>query len=106
MDMPESVKAYFDAERRNDPDALVAAFATGAVVRDEGAAHEGIAAIRRWWVAAKEKTHHVTAPIEMSGGADTVSICALVSGDFPNSPATLDFAFTIEQGKIVALEIG
>lgn len=106
MDMPESVKAYFDAERRNDPDALAAAFAAGAVVRDEGAVHEGIPAIRSWWVAAKEKTHHITAPIEMSRGGDKVSVCALVSGDFPNSPATLDFAFTIEQGKIVELEIG
>ncbi|MPT22203.1 MAG: nuclear transport factor 2 family protein [Starkeya sp.] len=106
MDMPESVQAYFDAERRNDPDALVAAFAAGAVVRDEGTVHEGLPAIRRWWVAAKEKTHHVTAPLEMSGSGDTVSVCALVSGDFPNSPATLDFAFTIAQGKIVALEIG
>ncbi|QIB33161.1 nuclear transport factor 2 family protein [Ancylobacter pratisalsi] len=106
MDMPESVKAYFDAERRNDPDALVAAFAAGAAVRDEGAVHEGIPAIRSWWVAAKKKTHHVTAPIEMSGSGDKVSVCALVSGDFPNSPVTLDFAFTLEQGKIVELEIG
>lgn len=106
MDMPESVKAYFDAERRNDPDALAAAFAAGAVVRDEGGVHQGIPAIRRWWVAAKEKTHHVTAPIELAGSGDTVSVCALVSGDFPNSPATLDFAFRIVQGKIVELEIG
>lgn len=106
MDMPESVKAYFDAEHRNDPEALVAAFAARAVVRDESAVHEGIPAIRSWWVAAKEKTHHVTTPIEMSGGGDKVSVSARVSGDFPNSPATLDFAFTIEQGKIVELEIG
>ncbi|MDQ0349639.1 hypothetical protein J2S76_004090 [Ancylobacter vacuolatus] len=48
----------------------------------------------------------MTAPIELAGSGDKVSVCALVSGDFPNSPATLDFAFTIEQGKIVELEIG
>lgn len=106
MDMPEIVKAYFDAERRNDVDALAAVFATDAVVKDEGAVHVGTGAIRRWWLAAKEKTHHVTAPIDMAGSGDKVSVCALVTGDFPNSPATLDFAFTLEHGKIVALEIG
>lgn len=106
MDMPESVKAYFDAERRNDADALAAVFSTNAIVKDEGAVHVGPRAIRRWWVAAKEKTHHVTAPIDLTGSGEKVSVCALVTGDFPNSPATLDFAFTIKQGKIVELEIG
>ncbi|MDQ0512118.1 hypothetical protein QOZ99_003020 [Angulomicrobium amanitiforme] len=104
--MPKIVKAYFDAEHRNDPDALAGVFSTEAIVKDEGAVHRGPRAIRDWWVAAKERTHHVTAPIELAGSDDKVSVRARVSGDFPNSPVTLEFAFTIEQGKIVELEIG
>lgn len=106
MDMPEPVKAYFDADRRNDADALAAVFSADAVVKDEGAVHQGVGAIRSWWTAAKEKTPHVTAPIELAGGGDKVRVRAVVSGDFPNSPATLDFAFTLRQGKIVELAIG
>ncbi|GLK71749.1 nuclear transport factor 2 family protein [Ancylobacter dichloromethanicus] len=106
MNMPEIVKAYFDADIRNDADALVATFAAEGVVKDEGALHQGRRAIRDWWLAAKEKAHHVTTPVELTGSGDKVSVRALVSGDFSNSPATLDFAFTIEQGRIVGLEIG
>ena len=106
MDMPETVKAYFDAERRNNADALTALFSTDAIVKDEGAVHRGPSAIRDWWVAAKEKTHHVTAPLDLGGSGDHISVCALVSGDFPNSPATLDFVFTLQDGKIVELDIG
>ncbi|MFD2030991.1 nuclear transport factor 2 family protein [Ancylobacter dichloromethanicus] len=61
MNMPEIVKAYFDADIRNDADALVATFAAEGVVKDEGALHQGRRAIRDWWLAAKEKgppRHH------------------------------------------------
>lgn len=105
MDMPDIVTAYFEADRRNDPDALVAAFAADAVVEDEGARHEGGRAIRSWWVAAKDEFHHVAEPIESTAAGDQVSVRARVSGDFPNSPATLDFSFTVKDGRIAALEI-
>lgn len=106
MEMPEPVKAYFDAERRNDADAVAALFSTDAIVKDEGATHRGASAIRNWWGAAKEKTQHVTAPLDLAARGEQISVCALVSGDFPNSPVTLDFAFTLQDGKIAELEIG
>ena len=105
MDMPDIVKAYFDADRRNDPDALVAVFSADAVVEDEGARHEGVSAIRSWWAAAKEKSHYVTEPIEATGKDDKIKVRAKVSGDFPNSPVTLRFSFTVNNDKITALEI-
>lgn len=105
MDMPDIVKAYFDADRRNDPDALAAVFSADAVVEDEGARHEGVGAIRDWWVTAKERFHHVAEPIETRGTGDEVSVRATVTGQFPNSPVTLEFSFTIKNDKVVALEI-
>jgi len=105
MDMPDIVRAYFDADRHNDTDALAAAFSADAVVDDEGARHEGVRAIRSWWMAAKDKYHHVAEPIETTGASDQVSVRAELSGEFPNSPATLDFSFTLKDGKIIALEI-
>lgn len=105
MDMPDAVKAYFDADRANDPRALTEAFSADAVVEDEGARHVGISAIRIWWAIAKEKFHHLAEPIETTTNGDNVSVRATVSGQFPNSPVTLEFSFTIKHGKIVALRI-
>ncbi|WP_230533978.1 nuclear transport factor 2 family protein [Microvirga roseola] len=105
MDMPDIVRAYFEADRRNDSDALAAAFSADAVVEDEGVRHEGVSAICTWWVAAKDKYHHVAEPIKTTGACDRVSVRAKVSGELPNSPATLDFFFTVKDDKIAALEI-
>jgi hypothetical protein len=105
MEMPDVVKAYFDAERLADPDALSAVFAADAVVRDEGVRHEGVPAIRSWWLAAKAKYQHVASPIEMAGTGDVISVCAIVTGKFPNSPAALNFLFTLQNRNIVELEI-
>lgn len=105
MDMPNSVKAYFDADRGNDPNVLGNVFSADAVVEDEGARHEGISAIRAWWVAAKEKFSHVAEPIETTAMGDTVSVRAKVTGQFPNSPVTLEFSFITKDDKIVALRI-
>jgi len=106
MHIPSVVKAYFEADRGENADALAQVFSGEAVVEDEGARHEGVDAICAWWLAAKRKYHHVAEPIESSGAGNEISVLAKVSGQFPNSPATLEFLFTVEQGEIVALRIG
>lgn len=105
MELPSAVNAYFEADRGGDADALGRAFSADAVVRDEGAAHEGIEAIRAWWRAAKDKYHHVAEPVGMTGTGNEVSVRARVSGRFPGSPATLDFVFTLADDGIVGLDI-
>ncbi|MBL27285.1 MAG: ketosteroid isomerase [Rhodospirillaceae bacterium] len=105
MEMPKVISAYFEADRRNDADALVALFSADAVVEDERACHQGVHEIRKWWVSAKEQTHHVNEPIETTAADDRIRVRAKVSGDFPNSPVVLEFFFTIKSNKIVALEI-
>jgi SnoaL-like protein len=106
MHIPSVVKAYFDADQGGDADALAQVFSGEAVVEDEGARYEGRDAIRAWWLAAKRKYRHVAEPIDSSGAGNKISVRAKVSGQFPNSPATLEFLFTVNNGEIVALRIG
>ena len=106
MNLPAPVEKYFAADQRQDGDAVMSAFTTDAVARDEGAEHQGAAAIRAWWLAAKQKYHHVAEPLEMTDTDGSVAVRARVSGRFPNSPATLTFSFTLAGDLIVGLEIG
>ena len=105
MDMPGTVKRFFHADSRNDADALSQAFAPDAVVEDEGARHHGVAAIRGWWVAAKTAAQYVVEPLESVVEADTASVRAKVSGQFPGSPVMLTYAFTVTDDRIARLEI-
>ncbi|HEV7367648.1 nuclear transport factor 2 family protein [Arenibaculum sp.] len=105
MELPSAVNAYFEADRGDDAEALGRAFRADAAVRDEGAVHQGVEAIRAWWLAAKRKYRHVAEPIGVTGTGEKVSVRARVSGRFPGSPATLDFVFTLADGGIVGLDI-
>ena len=105
MTLPSPILAYIDAARRCDGAALVAAFAPDAVVRDEGGFHAGRDAIDAWWRAAKAKYQHVIEPLKMSETNGVAEVLAKVSGRFPGSPATMVFAFRVENWRIAELEI-
>jgi len=105
MMMPDSIKTFFDAERLG-VEALATAFLDDAVVKDERTRREGLPAIRDWWTAAREKYQHTAMPIEVKGTGDAISVCAVVTGRFRGSPATLTYAFTLRDRKIAELEIG
>ncbi|MVT51004.1 nuclear transport factor 2 family protein [Bradyrhizobium yuanmingense] len=106
MNLPRTIEAFFDADARNDPDALVAAFSPNGSVTDEGVLHQGSDAVRNWWRAAKDKYHHVAVPVEVASAGDKVRVRATVTGRFPRSPAVLNFTFTIANGEIASVEIG
>lgn len=105
MNMPDAVRRYFEAGQSNDVDAAIATFRDDAVVRDEGGSHAGPAAIRAWWVAARDKYEHRADPVEADGTQDNVVVRAEVSGRFPGSPVLLSFAFTLTDDRIQTLEI-
>lgn len=100
------VQAYFDADRANDGDALVDAFAPDAVVEDEAQSHAGRQAIAEWWRDGKARFQHVIEPLEMSETGGVVEVRATVTGQFKGSPATLTFAFQLKGDRITHLEIG
>ncbi|KXJ59029.1 MAG: ketosteroid isomerase [Thalassospira sp. Nap_22] len=105
MDMIASVKAYFDADRAQDPDLLTKVFTADAIVHDEGERHLGTSEIQRWWLAAKAKYNHVAEPLETETTGDKVMVRAKVSGNFPNSPVTLNYVFRIKDGKIAEMGV-
>lgn len=106
LNLPRIIEAFFDADTRNDPDALVAAFSRNGSVTDEGVLHQGSEAVRNWWRAAKDKYHHVAVPVEVASAGDRLRVRATVTGRFPGSPAVLNYTFTIANDEITGLEIG
>jgi len=104
-DIPEVVSAYFDADQTNDVDALNHIFSDAAIVEDDGSLYRGIAEIRTWLLAMKEKYQYSLEIINVSNTGHISTVLTQGSGNFPNSPVKLKFQFTLENGKVVKLRI-
>jgi hypothetical protein len=102
MKLHPSIRAYFDADNATPLDA----FATDAVVEDEGHRHVGHAAIDAWWRDAQAKYQAVAEPLEVNAPDGSHEVSARVTGQFPGSPITLTFAFRMKDDRIAALRIG
>jgi ketosteroid isomerase-like protein len=105
MNLPFPIQTYFDADKRNDVVALAHAFATDAVVKDEGQSHAGRQAIDAWWRDVRARYQHVIEPLEGAEKDDVTKVRARVTGQFPGSPAVLTFVFRLKGDRITALEI-
>ena len=105
VDLPTPIAIYVAAENRGDVDAMAECFAEHAVVRDEGQTIEGLVAIKRWKAETKRKYSHTVAPLEVAQRDGKTVLKAKLTGNFPGSPVTLEFSFTLADGKIVLLEI-
>ena len=103
--LPRPVAAYFAAEKAGDADALARCFTEDGVVRDEGGEFAGVTAIREWNAAARLKYHHTVEPLSVLERGGQTIVIGRVSGDFPNSPITLEHAFVLEGDKIATLVI-
>jgi hypothetical protein len=103
--LPRAIDLYVKAENSGDVEALAECFAPNATVRDEGRTYKGLAAITNWKAQTKKKYNHTVAPLEVSQGEGKTILKARLAGDFPGSPVTLEFSFTLDGGKIASLEI-
>ena len=106
MQLPEPIQSYFEADRQGDDAGLARAFATDALVKDEGAAYRGLEAIGAWWRATKAQYDHKAEPFDAIATEDGTYVQAMVSGKFPGSPATLTYRFRLAGDRIAELEIG
>ena len=105
MNLPPLIRSYISASNAHDVDAIVACFANDAVVRDENAIQQGKAEIRRWAKETIEKYKFQFKPLS-ADERDTKTILSVeVSGSFPGSPITLDYHFTVANGKIQSVII-
>ncbi len=97
---------YLAATNAHDVVAMIAIFAEDSVVRDEGREHHGLVAIRDWMRQTIEKYDFKVDPIESSRHGRKTVVLVSLSGKFPGSPITLQYAFTLDGQKIARLEIG
>ena len=105
IDLPAAIGLYLKAENSGDLEVLTACFAPNAVVRDEKRTHRGLAAIRKWKAETKVKYRHTVEPLGVTESSGNTVVKVKLAGTFPGSPITLDFEFTLEDGKIASLEI-
>ena len=104
--LPQPLANYFAAKNRHDIDAMLAPFASDATVKDEGETHRGPAAIRSWMEETTRKYRVTVEVADATVRGDAWRIAGIVSGNFPGSPATLHYVFTLAGDRIARLEIG
>jgi SnoaL-like domain len=104
ISLPEPIAAYFAADKR-DVEAIARCFTNDAVVKDEGHAHTGLPAIRRWKAETSTKYTYTSEPFALERHDGMTIVTSRLTGDFPGSPVDLRFFFRLERGKIAFLEI-
>jgi SnoaL-like domain len=105
IQLPPPIALYVQLENAGDTETLSECFAPNAIVRDEGQTYEGLAAIKAWKAETKKQYHHTVTPLEVAQQHGKTVLTATLTGDFPGSPVTVNFAFVLEAGKILSLEI-
>jgi hypothetical protein len=103
--LPPAIDNYINAENSGDADAMSRCFAPDAIVRDEGHTYEGLAAIKQWKTETKKKYNHSVEPLDAVERNGKTIVTSKLTGNFPNSPVTLEFIFGLKDDKIVSLEI-
>ncbi len=106
LSLPTPIRTYFEANAKLDTGAMLAPFASYAVVRDERRTHRGTDAIRAWIEQANVGNQAIAVPQAVRSDGDAHYVTAHVAGAFAGSPITLSFYFRLDGGCIAELEIG
>lgn len=103
--LPPAIEAYFEADRKGDPDAIAATFTQDGVVRDKGETHRGPDAIRHWMAEALQQYSYTSEPFRIVEENGRIQVTAHTVGSFPGSPVDLRFLFVLADDKVAELEI-
>ena len=103
--LPKPIELFMSSENTHDVEALGDCFAAHATVIDEGQTVRGLNAIKTWRLETRKKYRHTVEPVAVTARGGKTVVSTKLTGVFPGSPITLDFVFTLEGGKIAALEI-
>lgn len=104
--LPAVIAAYWKAANAGAIQEAAGCFSPDAVVFDEGGTYTGTAAIRAWIEETTLKYHPTVEPLCLEEKDGRHHVTARVSGTFPGSPIELDYFFTLQDGRIIRLEIG
>ena len=105
LNLPKIIREYVAASNRHEAKSILACFADGAIVLDEGEELEGKKAIQGWIVNTIEKYRFRFKPLACRGKDGEIIVTVEVSGTFEGSPVTLDYHFIMEDDKILSLAI-
>ena len=93
------IERYVQIANSGTAEAASECFAPDAIVRDEGQTYEGVAAIKNWMAATKKKYGHTVAPLELAERGGQSVLKAVLTGNFPGSPITVNFSFVLARRK-------
>jgi ketosteroid isomerase-like protein len=99
--LPDTLRRYFAAQNRHDPEGMTDCFAPDAEVRDEGGTYVGREAIRQWKVETIAKYGISIEPLTATDRADELTVTARVAGNFPGSPADLTYDFGVDGSGLI-----
>jgi ketosteroid isomerase-like protein len=105
INVPTTIAAFVQAENQRDSSAVAACFTSNAVIHDEGSEMRGTTAIKEWIDNTFKKYQFTIEPAGIAKGDNKIILNATLTGDFPGSPISLDFQFTIQEDKIATLII-
>jgi hypothetical protein len=104
LELPKPVAAYFTADKC-DGESVSRCFTENAVVKDEGHAYHGRAAIKQWKDDASTKYRYTCEPLACEQDDGKVIVTSRLTGNFPGSPVDLRFFFELEGEKLASLEV-
>lgn len=105
MNLHKVVASLVEAQNTHDSLAYVECFTATAIVHDEGKTHKGKKEIQEWIEKSDREYHTELTPLNYEGTETEGLLSAEVSGEFPGSPAVLQFHFGFKDGLISSLSI-
>jgi len=105
-DLPDAIRRYFEADARQDTEAIQTLFCEEAIVIDEGEAHSGIGAIRSWREEVTSKYEYTTEVLDAQRTSENEYVLTgRLAGNFPGGTADLTWRFTLDGDHINRLDI-
>jgi len=102
--LPKPISAYFAADQRGG-EQVSQCFTKNAIVKDEGKAYKGQAAIKEWKTVASTKYEYTSEPFACEQKEGKTVVRSKLTGNFPGGPLDLQYFFVLEGDKIASLEI-
>lgn len=105
MNLPKVVLDFVNAQNNFDSEASANCFSETGIMLDEGKLYKGRIKILNLLEETNEKYQSVMKPLQYSEDGTSSVLFAEVSGNFPGSPAVLQFHFTLRDNYIEYLKV-
>lgn len=105
MNLPKVVSDFVNAQNTFDSEASANCFSQTGTMLEEGRLYKGRVAIQRLLEETNEKYRSVMKPLAYTEDGTSGVLSAEVSGNFPGSPAVLQFQFTLRNNLIDYLKV-